>query len=77
MKNYTVTGTVPTPLANPDYPAFDHHHTTMKPRTRHPVGEAGRKVSVTTDSKKVAEDLQHVFNKVFDEVSVTVGIKES
>ena len=70
MTLYTVTGTVPTPMADKHMPQFGHHPSTWPTGKSAQVGEAGRKVSVTTDSKAVAKTLQNVFTTVFDDVKV-------
>jgi len=54
---YKVTGTVPTPHFDPDNPVFTHHESTMPKGKPYRNGTAGRKVSVTTESKKRANEL--------------------
>lgn len=66
---YVITGTVPTPQHNPDFPYYQHHESTAPSREIYDIGESGRTVSVTTLSSRVADDLESVFEKVFDNVN--------
>lgn len=69
MTQFTVTGVVPTPRSNPDYPVHDLHESTPKGKARD-IGESGRTVSVTTESPWVAEQLASIFSKVYADVTV-------
>jgi hypothetical protein len=67
---YKVTGTIPTPMSNPRRPAFDHHPSTEPSKKAEAIGEAGHTVTVTTESKTVADQLVSVYEKVFEKVTV-------
>lgn len=67
---YKVTGTVPTPMSNPRMTQFDHHPSTEPGGRSEQLGEAGRKVSVTTKSKNVADQLVSVFEKVYSKTTL-------
>lgn len=54
---YKVTGTIPTPQYDPEHPFFTHHESTAPKGKIHDNGRAGRKVSVTTEAEKRAEEL--------------------
>jgi hypothetical protein len=67
---YTVTGTVPTPHYNRGNPVHLIVDDGPQPNSG-PNGTAGRKVSVTTKSKNVANALKSVYEAVFEKVTVT------
>ena len=70
--SHTIVGTVPTPMYRPLRPVFQHDvSTAIKPTTRpYPDGEAGRTVSVTSESLSVAYEVAAIMAKVFKHVTV-------
>lgn len=71
-----IIGTVPQPMSDLRHPPFVHDPACDPRRDWHgnrPVGERGRKVSVTTQSEWVAGELVKVFEAVFCKVQVRRG----
>lgn len=73
VTSYTVTGVIPQPMYDATKPVFLHEPGTYKNLKSKPNGEAGRKVSVTTESKWAADQLVSVFEKVYENVAVSYG----
>jgi hypothetical protein len=72
MTTYEVTGVVPTPTYDPVKPYFSHHESTAPKGTKpYEIGEAGRKIKATTESKETAAVLKAAFEKVLKDVEVT------
>jgi hypothetical protein len=73
MTTYIVSGTVPQPVHRCGRTQFDHHpSTTLAKHARtYAIGEAGRRISVSTTSLKRAETLQDIFSKVFTRVEIS------
>jgi hypothetical protein len=69
MTTFTIKGTVPNPGA-PRSTVFDFEKGTGPTKNDYEGGEPGREVKITTDSPGVANQLQTVWENLFENVTV-------